>query len=200
MAKPSMPPVELSIEIQREAIGAIQDITDRFETAEWQRPTPCKEWNAVELAGHVLAVTGNWHEALDDAEAGTTAHLIAWDELPARNGEAVAALPASTGPERVSQFADRAEAWCRRAEALDPDLPLPVALQDLSAVPLTVGLFAWVGGWEWHLHAWDFVTVIGGYHRPADVQTLYEANLVIYGIDPKPGDPWERAVAHRRPA
>ena len=185
--------------VQREALRAIPAITGRFDDSDWTRPTPCEKWNAAELAGHVLTVTGNWHAALDDAENATTTNLFGWDELPARNDESLAALPASAGPERISQFVDRAEAWCARAAGLDPDLPLPIALQDISAVPLTVGLFAWIGGWEWHVHAWDFAQVIGETHRPTDVQSLYDASLVIYGRDPEPGDPWERRVNDRRP-
>lgn len=199
MAGPAMPPMEQSLTVQREGLRAIQDITGRFDDADWQRPTPCEKWNASELAGHVLTVTGNWHGALDDAERGTTTNRFAWDELPARNDESLAALPPSSGPERISQFVERAEAWCVRAADLDQDLPLPIALQDISAVPLTVGLFAWIGGWEWHVHAWDFAQVIGEPHRPMDVQTLYDAALVIYGRDAEPGDPWERRVTNRRP-
>ena len=37
----------------------------------------------------------------------------------------------------------------------DPDLPIPIAVQDVCPTPLTVKLFAWPSGGECHLHAWD---------------------------------------------
>ena len=53
-------------------IEAIVNITVQFTAADWQRPTPCEEWTALDLAGHVLAVTDMWNDHLDDALAGVT--------------------------------------------------------------------------------------------------------------------------------
>jgi hypothetical protein len=35
---------------------------------------------------------------------------------------------------------------------MSPDLPIPVAIRDICPTPLTVGLFAWLAGVEFHLH------------------------------------------------
>jgi len=195
------PSVDSILEMQRDGIGAIADITSRFADADWQSPSPCEGWTAVDLAGHVLAVTGNWHDALDDAEAGASTPRFGWDSMSTRNEETLAALPPDTGSNRVSTFVQRAEEWLDRFERLDPGLALPVAVQDIAAVPITVGLFGWVAAGEWYVHAWDFAQVTGEEYRAPHAESLYDAMQVMYGLTPREGDAWNHALrtSGRRP-
>jgi hypothetical protein len=194
-----MPSVESVLEIQRDGVGAIQEITGRYTEADWHRPTPCEGWSALDLAGHVLTAIDNWHVLLDDSEAGATAPRFGWDEMDAHFEALLAALPAGSGPDRIRTFTQRADEYFERVSRLDPRLPLVAALSDVAAVPLTVGLFAWVGGNEWHIHAWDFSQVIGEEYRTAHAQTIYQGTMAIRGLTPGDEDPWETMLDRWRP-
>ena len=73
--------------------------------------TACGEWTAAELARHVLAVAGWYHEWLDRAERGDAAPAFGVEELGAHNARALAELAHLDGPAAVGQFVARARAY-----------------------------------------------------------------------------------------
>jgi uncharacterized protein (TIGR03083 family) len=199
MARVDVPPVESILEIQRDGVRAIQEITRRFDDVDWQSPTPCEGWTALDLAGHVLTAIENWHVLLDDSEAGALSARFSWDEMDAHFVGLLASLPDGSGPDRIGAFVQRADKYFERVSQLDPELTLVSALSDIAAVPVTVGLFAWLGGNEWHVHAWDFAQVIGEDYRTPHAPKIYEGSMAIRGLTPGPEDPWETTLHRLRP-
>ncbi len=199
MGLENAPSVDQAIEVQRDGVGAIHRITNRFVDSDWDKPTPCDAWNATDLAGHVLTVIDTWHVLLDDAEAGRPAPRFGWNEMDAHFEAALATLPPGSGTDRIHAFVQRAEDYLGRLTNLDSELPLVSALSDIATVPLTVGLFAWVGGNEWHIHAWDFAQVTGEDYRTEHAALINEGSLAIRGRTPADGDPWQAILSRWRP-
>lgn len=194
------PSIETFVGLQREGVEAIVNITGRFTEADWQRPTPCEEWTALDLAGHVLAVTAMWDFHLDDALAGATTPRFDYRYMNSTyNLDAVSALPSDSGPDRIASFRRRAGEWFERLAQTDPELPFPAGMQELAALPVTVRLFASAGVMEWHIHAWDFATVIGEDYRPLDPEPIRDALVRLFDLEVEPGDPWEQVLRLRRP-
>jgi Mycothiol maleylpyruvate isomerase N-terminal domain len=131
--------------------------------------TACGEWTAAELARHVLAAAGWYHEWLDRAERGDAAPAFGVEELGAHNALALAELAHLDGPAAVGQFVARARAYGARLPA-SWDLPF-----GFPRGTVTAGLHAAMAGSEWHLHTWDLARSRGGGHRPSDPAALYEA-------------------------
>src|SRR5271166_189354 len=50
-----------------DGIRAIVEIAAQFTRASWNAPTPCPEWRAADLAGHLRCIIDDYHEYLDDA-------------------------------------------------------------------------------------------------------------------------------------
>jgi uncharacterized protein (TIGR03083 family) len=198
MGLESAPSVERALEIQRDGVRAIQRITGEFDEADWLKPTPCEGWTAVDLAGHVLTAIDNWHVLLDDAEAGVSVPRFGWDEMDAHFEAVLASLPVGSGPDRIGAFAERAEDYFERVAGLDPDLPSVPAMSAVAVVPITVGLFAWVGGTEWQIHAWDFAQVIGQDYRTEHARMIYNGTMAIRGRTPGDEDPWEAMLSRWR--
>lgn len=196
----SIADVESSLEIQREGVAAIERITSGFDTADWRRPTPCEGWTTTDLAGHVLTAINNWHVLLDDSEAGAPTARFAWADMDVFFLQRLAELPISSGPERIAQFVVRADEYFDRVAVLDSHLPLVSALSDVAARPVTVGLFAWVGGIEWHVHAWDFARSVGDEYRAADAASIHAAAAVLYGRSIGDEDPWDAIIDRLRPS
>jgi hypothetical protein len=196
----NVPSIESILNIQRDGVAAIVAITGRFDDTDWQRRTPCEAWTALDLAGHVITATTMWHQALDDAETGVTTPRLRWDDLSRHNQEYLESLPAESGPNRIETFAQRANDWFERVSRLDPALPIPVALQDIAAVPITLGLFAWAGGLEWHLHAWDFAQVIGEEYFTPHAETISAGIMATRGLSPRREDGWEHIISNLRAA
>jgi hypothetical protein len=193
------PSIGRILDVHRAGIDAIADITGRFEDHDWQLPTPCDEWTACDLAGHVITVTTMWHEALDDASAGIATPRWRWTDMARHNTEYLAALPDESGPERIGHFVDLASKWCDRVAETDPDLPIPVAVQDVCPLPLTVATFAWLAGGEFHVHAWDFAQTIGAdYGSPLHARSILDARSALWGVVSTHGDPWELVIRHSR--
>jgi Mycothiol maleylpyruvate isomerase N-terminal domain len=131
--------------------------------------TACGEWTAAELARHVLAVAGWYHEWLDRAERGDAAPPFSVEELGAHNALALAELAHLDGRAAVGQFVARARAYAARLPA-SWDLPF-----GFPRGTVTAGLHAAMAGSEWHLHTWDLARSRGWGHRPSDPAALYEA-------------------------
>jgi len=129
----------------------------------------CGEWTATDLARHVLAVAGWYHDWLDRAERGDASPPFGAQELAAQNAEALRALSGLGGPEAMAQFVARARAYRDRLSA-QWDVPY-----GYPRGTVTAGLHAAVAACEWHLHTWDLTHALGRGHRPSDAASLYAA-------------------------
>ena len=162
----------------RDGITVICELAVQFSDAAWLGPTPCMEWRAVELAGHLRCVADDYHEYLDDAPDSRLARLMATGvpadslarKLARQNAAELAALPDGPGEEHIAAFADSARAYGRR-------------LYNVWEQPhhayrghmVTVGAMAGLACAEWHLHAWDLARSLGKDYRPADPGLVHAA-------------------------
>jgi Mycothiol maleylpyruvate isomerase N-terminal domain len=183
----------------RDGVTVICELAAKFTDATWLAGTPCAEWRAVDLAGHLRCVADDYHEYLDDAPASRLARLMSTNapadslarKLARQNSAELAALPDAPGPEHIVAFADSARSYGRRLP-LSWDLPH----HRYRGTDVTVGAMAGAACAEWHLHAWDLARSLGKDYRPADpelVLTAWRAGMpqlwpVLTGWDG--GDPW----------
>src|SRR6266576_3080143 len=138
----------------RDGIMVICELAAQFSDANWLAATPCADWRAVDLAGHLRCVADDYHEYLDDAPAR---------KLARQNAAELAALPDAPGPEHIMAFAESARSYGRR-------LPQSWDLTHHSyrGTEVTVGAMAGAACAEWHLHAWDLARSLGKDYRPAN--------------------------------
>ena len=114
----------------RDGVTVICELAAKFTDATWLGATPCAEWRAVDLAGHLRCVADDYHEYLDDAPASRLARLMSANapadslarKLARQNSAELAALPDGPGPEHVMAFAESARSYGRRLP-LSWDLP-----------------------------------------------------------------------------
>jgi mycothiol maleylpyruvate isomerase-like protein len=114
----------------RDGITVICELAAQFTEAAWLAATPCAEWRAADLAGHLRCVADDYHEYLDDAPASRLARLMSTDapaeslarKLARQNSAELAALPDVSGPEHIKAFAESARSYGRRLP-LSWDLP-----------------------------------------------------------------------------
>jgi hypothetical protein len=170
----------------RDGVTVICELAAQFPEATWLAPTPCAEWRAVDLAGHLRCVADDYHEYLDDAPASRLARLMAGDapadapedatadslarKLARQNAAELAALPDAPGPEHIRAFAESARSYGRRLPQ-SWDLTHHRYLQ----TDVTVGAVAGAACAEWHLHAWDLARSLGKDYRPADPELVLAA-------------------------
>jgi len=162
----------------RDGVTVICELAGQFTEATWLAGTPCSEWRAVDLAGHLRCVADDYHEYLDDAPASRLARLLATNapadslarKLARQNAAELAALPDAPGPEHIAAFADSARAYGRR---LAPSWHLPH--HSYRGTEVTVGAMAGAACAEWHLHAWDLARSLGKDYRPADPELVLAA-------------------------
>jgi uncharacterized protein (TIGR03083 family) len=159
----------------RDGVTVICELAAQFPDATWLAPTPCAEWRAVDLAGHLRCIADDFHEYLDDAPASRLARLMAAGapadapgdslarKLARQNAAELAALPDAPGPEHIRAFAESARSYGRRLPQ-SWDLTHHRYLQ----TDVTVGAVAGAACAEWHLHAWDLARSLGKDYRPAD--------------------------------
>src|SRR5271154_2510003 len=106
----------------RDGITVICELTAQFTDATWLAATPCTEWRAVDLAGHLRCVADDYHEYLDDAPASRLARLLATGahpdalarKLARQNAAELAALPDRPAAEHIAAFAESARSYARR--------------------------------------------------------------------------------------
>lgn len=194
------PPITATVEVHRAGLAAIAHVTERYADDDWMRPTPCDEWTALDLAGHTITAAMTWHEALDDAAAGAPTSRWRWAELPRANAEYLDSIPAASGPDRVEEFVTLATGWGNRVADTDPELPIPVAVQDICPSPLTVAMFTWLAGAEFHLRAWDFAQAIGDDYRARTdhAHSIRTARVAPWGSASDEGDPWDLIIRESR--
>jgi Mycothiol maleylpyruvate isomerase N-terminal domain len=188
----------------RDGITVICELAAQFTEATWLAATPCAEWRAADLAGHLRCVADDYHEYLDDAPASRLARLMSTNasaeslarKLARQNSAELAALPDVPGPEHIMAFAESARSYGRRLP-LSWDLPH----HSYQGTDATVGAMAGAACAEWHLHAWDLARSLGKDYRPADpelVLTAWREGMpqlwpAPAGADPGTGDtddPW----------
>jgi uncharacterized protein (TIGR03083 family) len=162
----------------RDGVTVICELAAQFTDTAWLAATPCTEWRAVDLAGHLRCVADDLHEYLDDAPASRLARLMATGlsaaslarKLARQNAAELAALPDVPGPEHIAAFAESARSYGRRL-AESWDLPHHRYLGNV----VTVGAMAGAACAEWHLHAWDLARALGKDYRPADPELVLAA-------------------------
>jgi uncharacterized protein (TIGR03083 family) len=159
----------------RDGVTVICELAAQFTDELWSAPTPCAEWRADDLAGHLRCMADDYHEYLDDAPASRLARLLATGippdtlarKLARQNAAELAALPDAPGPEHIAAFAESARLYARRLPA-----PWDRPHHWYGETVVTVGSMA---GWvcaEWHLHAWDLARALGKDYRPARPEVL----------------------------
>lgn len=159
---------------------------------DWGATTPCPEWNATDLAGHLLAVTFYYDGLLEAAMAGQPrTELPIGADLAAMNARDLAALPSGTGPARIGEFVVGARRYLDRIAGADWELVLG---HWAGVGPLTLGQHTHLAVGEWHIHAWDLARSAGLDHEPADPETVAEGRRVLPQPLP-PGDPWPATLA-----
>lgn len=198
MAMETRPPIETLIEIQVAGVDAISQITAGFDEDTWGRPSPCEGWTALDLAGHVLTVANNWHILLDDSEARAPEARFGLSEMGQHFQRLLAELPDEPGPARIAKFQARIGEYFDRVRDLDPELPLVSALTEVAETQPTIGTFVWLGGVEWHVHAWDFAQVAGQSYSTAHGATIHAGTRAVRPFSPPEGDPWESVLGNYR--
>ena len=136
----------------RDGVTVICELAAQFTDATWLAATPCAEWRAVDLAGHLRCVADDYHEYLDDAPDSRLARLMSTNtsadslarKLARQNSAELAALPDVPGPEHIMAFAESARAYGRR---LPQSWDLARALgKDYRPADPELVLAAWRGG------------------------------------------------------
>lgn len=158
-----------------DGVRALSGMTAGLDDEQWTARA-CGRWTIEEVARHVLAVADWYHEWLDRGLAGDPSPPFAYDDLEARNTDALARLADVAGPVAIERFTARAGAYGER-------------LRDAWNVPfgfpsgtVTAGLHAAVAAAEWHLHTWDVARATGRDHRPFDPETLLNAVIDCFAV------------------
>ena len=183
-------------------VTVICELAARVPEEAWAAPTPCPEWRAADLAGHLRCVADDYHEYLDDAPASRLSRLMATGaeaaslarKLARQNAAELAALPDGSGPEHIRAFAESAREYAQR---VPPLWHLPH--HHYRGQVVTVGGMVGAACAEWHLHAWDLARAIGKDYRPADPDILvagWQAGLPHLPLDLPAAQP----AARRQPA
>jgi uncharacterized protein (TIGR03083 family) len=178
-----------------DGIRAVVEIAALFSEATWNTPTPCPEWRAVDLAGHLRCIADDYHEYLDDAPVSRLSRLMATGSHPdtiarklaRQNAAELAALPDVPPQEHITAFAESA---LRYAARLSPLLRLPH--HSYRGRVISVAGMAGLACVEWHVHAWDLACALGSVYRPADPEAVLASWMA--GIPHLPvsadEDPW----------
>ena len=167
----------------RDGVTVICELAAQFTGVTWLAATPCAEWRAVDLAGHLRCMADDYHEYLDEAPASRFARLMAAGasadslarKIARQNAAELAALPDVAGPEHIAAFAESARSYGGR---LPPSWDL--LHHRYRGTDVTVGAMAGVACAEWHLHAWDLARSQGKDYHPAQpdlVLTAWRAGM-----------------------
>ncbi|MFC4907302.1 maleylpyruvate isomerase N-terminal domain-containing protein [Actinomadura gamaensis] len=170
------PDRERVLECYQDGVRAIRDLAARV--TDWSAPTPCTEWQALDLAGHLRCVAESYLEYLQDAPDSRLAKLFAQDAAAAvlirqqarQNAAELAVLPPEPGPGRITSFTVSAGAYAD----LMPDMWDRTHLV-YRGTKYTVGDHVGAACVEWHLHAWDLARAMGADYRPKDPGLLVSA-------------------------
>jgi len=194
-----------------DGITAICDLAARFDDETWAAQTPCPEWRAADLAGHLRCVADDLHEYLDEAPVSRYARLMATGahrdtlsrKLARQNAAELAALADAPPVEHIAAFAASARAYAGRLTAVW-ELPH----HQYRETVVTVAGMAGAACAEWHLHAFDLARALGLDYRPPDPAAVLECwrrGMPHMPLPPKAGragalssrghDPWHAVLA-----
>jgi hypothetical protein len=180
------------LESYLDGVAAIRALAVRC--SDWSLITPCPEWRAVDLAGHLRCVAENYLEYLQDAPDSRLAHLFAQDAASAvlirqqarQNAAELAVLPPEPGPERIMAFTVSAGAY---ADLLRDAWDRTYLIY--RGTKYTAGDHAGAACLEWHLHAWDLARALDADYRPTDPDVLVAAwHWGVPHLPLEAGDPW----------
>jgi len=178
-------------------VTVICELAAQFSARTWGSATPCAEWRAADLAGHLRCVADDYQEYLDEAPGSRLSRLMATGahpdtlarKLARQNAAELAALPDRPPAEHIAAFAGAARAY---ADRLGPVWALPH--HRYRGVLVTVGGMAGAACVEWHLHAWDLARALGMDYRPAGPEIVlagWRAGLPQLPLGDGAGsDPW----------
>jgi uncharacterized protein (TIGR03083 family) len=160
-----------------DGVAAICALAGQFDAGTWDAQTPCPEWRAADLAGHLRCVADDFHEYLDEAPVSRYARLMATGahpetlgrKLARQNAAELAALAEAPPAEHIAAFGASARAYATRLPAVW-DLPH----HQYRDTVVTVAGMAGVACAEWHLHAWDLAMALGLGYRPADPDAVLD--------------------------
>ena len=172
--------------------AGVRSIERIAATVGWDAQTPCGEWRAVELIGHLLAIVRYYHRLLDAASTGEPfTGLPQGLRLAAMNADDLALLTEMRGEERAREFVARADAYGARLISADWVMTLG-AWSDTGS--LTVGQHTGLVLGEWHVHAWDLARSAGLDYRPDDAMTVARGQEAVWS-QPGLDDPWNEVLA-----
>jgi uncharacterized protein (TIGR03083 family) len=191
-----------------DGVTAICQLAAQFSEQAWQARTPCPEWRAADLAGHLRCVADDYNEYLDDAPVSRLARLMASGSPPGtlarklarQNAAELAALPDVPAAQHVAAFAASARLYVRR---LAPVWELPH--HRYQGRDVTVAGMAGAACAEWHLHAWDLARALDTDYRPAAPEIVLAGwrawpPQLPAGQPGRGGDPWPALlIASGRP-
>jgi len=178
-----------------DGVMAIIKLAGQFTAATWHAPTPCAEWRAADLAGHLRCIADDYNEYLDDAPGSRLSRLMATGAHPdaierrlaRQNAAELAALPDEDPDRHIAAFTESA---LRYAARLGPLLRLPH--HNYRGRAITVAGMAGIAIVQWDVHAWDLATALGDGYRPDDPQAVLAAWVA--GVAHVPAradaDPW----------
>jgi uncharacterized protein (TIGR03083 family) len=190
-------PAERVLGAYHDGVTALCQLAGQFSADGWQAPTPCPDWRAADLAGHLRCVADDYHEYLDDAPASRLARLMATGagpdslarKLARQNAAELAALPDAPPADHIAAFARAARSYACR---LEPVWALPH--HRYRGREVTVAELAGAACVEWHLHAWDLARALGRDYRPDAPELLAAAWVAVPQLPPaRPAgesDPW----------
>jgi len=169
--------LDLGLAAYRDGVTVICELAARFNDAQWTAPTPCGDWRAADVAGHLRCMADDLHEYLDDAPYSRLARLMGTG-FPAatlarkqarQNAAELAILPDEPAPEHIAAFAASARSYATRVASLwnQPH-------HYYRDTVVTVGEMAGVACGEWHVHAWDLARSLGVDYRPAAPDLVFD--------------------------
>ncbi len=195
-----------------DGVTAICQFAARFGPDTWNAQTPCPEWRAADLAGHLRCVADDFNEYLDDAPVSRYARLMATGahpdtlarKLARQNAAELATLADAPPAEHIAAFEASARTYAARLAAVW-DLPH----HQYRDTVVTVAGMAGAACAEWHLHAWDLARALGHDYRPhdpAEVLACWRAGMPHLpvpvarsgwrgGLPARSTDPWPAVLA-----
>jgi uncharacterized protein (TIGR03083 family) len=194
-----------------DGVTAICRLAERFDAETWAAQTPCPEWRAADLAGHLRCIADDLHEYLDEAPVSRYARLMATGanpdklgrKLARQNAAELAALADAPPDEHIAAFASAARAYAGR---VTPVWELPH--HQYRDTVVTVAGMVGAACAEWHLHAWDLAKALGADYHPADPAAILDCwrrGMPHLPVPPRAGrtgglsargyDPWHAVLA-----
>jgi Mycothiol maleylpyruvate isomerase N-terminal domain len=149
-----------------EGVDAIEHIAAR-QAEDWTRPTPCPEWTAADLVGHVRCASEDYNAVLDCALGGRTDPVLRSTDLAQHNAARLATLVPAEPLVHVAAFGQDARWFAKRAIGR-----WHTAIFRACGSDWTVGDYVGFCALEWHVHAWDLACSAGTGYHPRCAQTL----------------------------